>query len=138
MRSKQILKTLLLFILGGAGYFTLEILYRGHSHWSMAICGGVCLVLIHYVNKRIRIAPLAVRAFIGALIITCTELITGCIVNIWLKWNVWSYSNLKINFLGQISLRYSLMWLVLSGFICILCSFTEKRLLKLKQNKQKT
>ena len=54
------------------------------------------------------------QAVISALIITTFEFITGCIVNLWLGWNVWDYSELPCNLLGQISLFSSIVWVGLS------------------------
>lgn len=31
------------FSVGAAGYSTLEVLARGHTHWTMAVLGGICL-----------------------------------------------------------------------------------------------
>ena len=51
---------------------------------------------------------------IGGTIITILEFITGCIVNLWLGWNIWDYSELPYNLLGQISLFSSIGWVGLS------------------------
>ena len=53
--------------------------------------------------------------FIGSTIITVLEFITGCIVNLWLGWNVWDYSNLPLNLLGQICLPFSTLWYFISA-----------------------
>ena len=55
---------------------------------------------------------------IGGTLITIAEFITGCIVNLWLGWNVWNYTTL--DFLGQISVGSSILWFFLSGFGIIL------------------
>lgn len=47
---------------------------------------------------------LAKQGIIGACMVTVLEFITGCIVNIWLGWNVWDYSNMPLNILGQVCL----------------------------------
>mgnify|MGYP007072511315 FL=1 len=41
-REKEYLKCALLFLIGGALYYCIEILWRGHSHWTMAVVGGIC------------------------------------------------------------------------------------------------
>ena len=51
------------------------------------------------------------QIFIGVLIITGSEFLVGCIVNLWLGWNVWDYSGLPGNILGQICILYILLWL---------------------------
>ena len=51
----------------------------------------------------------------GAIIITLLELIAGIIVNIILGWNVWDYSNLPGNLLGQICPQFTVLWFLLSA-----------------------
>lgn len=62
---------------------------------------------------------LAKQGVIGACIVTVLEFITGCIINIWLGWNVWDYSNMPLNILGQVCLPFSLLWILLS-IVCII------------------
>ena len=45
-KYKELLKCALLFLIGGALYYCIEILWRGHSHWTMAVVGGICFVVI--------------------------------------------------------------------------------------------
>lgn len=47
-------------------------------------------------------------------IVTLLELISGIILNVWLKLDIWDYSNLPFNFMGQICLPFSLAWVLLS------------------------
>ena len=42
------------FAAGGLGYGGLELLWRGRTHWSMLLCGGVCAVLIYLIAGRER------------------------------------------------------------------------------------
>jgi hypothetical protein len=67
---------------GSSLYYLLEVLLRGFSHWTMAVCGGLCLLLIYYMNRRLASEPLIFRALLGALIITAVELVAGCILNL--------------------------------------------------------
>lgn len=113
------IKNFILFLIGGFIYVLLEIIYRGYSHWTMYILGGICFLLIGYINKFLSWqTPVLLQMVIGDVIITLLELITGVIVNIVLKWNAWDYSNLKYNILGQISLQSSICWYFIS-FIAI-------------------
>ena len=41
---RKISKYLFFWALGGALYYTFEILFRGFSHWSMYVLGGICVV----------------------------------------------------------------------------------------------
>lgn len=123
-------KVPLLFLGGGVGYYLLEVIFRGHSHWSMAICGGLSLVGIYYINKKFRKRSYAFRAFWCSLLITAIEFIAGCIVNLWLGWNVWSYSSHYFNLFGQISLLFSCIWFFLSLGVCLIISFVEQKATK--------
>lgn len=67
---------------------------------------------------------------IGAIIITALEFIVGVIVNLILKWNIWDYSMLPFNILGQISLPFSLIWFLLSGIIIIVDDYLRYKLFK--------
>ena len=58
--------------------------------------------------------PLWQQMLIGTAIITGLEFVTGCIVNLWLGWNVWDYSNVPLNVFGQICLPYILLWAPIS------------------------
>ena len=107
------LHALLLFFIGGVGYMTMEIVFRGYTHPSMGICGGVCLILIAYANQRLIRFPLLLRGLAGCAIITAVEFVTGCVVNLLLHWNVWSYANQPGNLLGQICPYFSLLWFLL-------------------------
>lgn len=51
---------------------------------------------------------------IGGGIVTVLELPTGLVVNVWLHWGVWDYSNMPLNLWGQICLPYSLLWVLIS------------------------
>ncbi len=113
-------KYLFLFLLGGFTYFYIEILFRGHSHFSMIICGGLAFVCCGMLNQVIpRKLSFVTQLILSCLIITILELLTGYIVNIKLGWAVWDYSDMPYNLYGQICPAFSLIWLILSS-ICIL------------------
>lgn len=111
---KQILKYMALLITGGVLYIVIEFLWRGYSHWSMFFLGGVCFVCLGLINEDIPWEmPLWQQILIGVCIITILEFVVGCIVNLWLGWNVWDYSNLTGNFLGQVCPQYIVLWIPL-------------------------
>lgn len=115
-------KYLFLFLVGGFTYFYMEIMFRGFSHFSMIICGGIAFILCGMLNQFPGFRPsLITQMLLSAIIITGLEFITGYIVNMHLHWNVWDYSDLPYNLYGQICLAYSLIWLVLS----LLCIFFD-------------
>ncbi len=112
--NQIIIKYIILFIIGGNSYFYVELLWRGYSHITMFFLGGLCFVLIGLINEILVEMPLLIQQGISSLIITILELVFGLVFNILLGMNIWDYSNLKFNFMGQISLRYSILWFFLS------------------------
>ena len=108
---------MLLFLIGGSLYTWLEVLCRGYSHWTMFILGGLCFVVMGLLNeyKFTWKQSLVAQSIISAVIITVLEFITGCIVNLWLGWHVWDYSELPFNLFGQICLYFFLLWIPLSA-----------------------
>jgi uncharacterized membrane protein len=107
---------LLLFLIGGTLYAFIELFWRGFTHWTMFLLGGFCFVIMGLLNeyKFSWKESLLKQSVISAVVITIFEFITGCIVNIWLGWAVWDYSELPFNVLGQICLYYFLLWIPLS------------------------
>ena len=115
MKQSKIKKYEFLFFVGATIYVIIEKLYRGYSHWTMFLLGGICFIALGLINEMIPWnMPLLLQMFIGGMIITVLEFITGCVVNLWLGWNVWDYSELPCNLLGQISLFSSIGWVGLS------------------------
>ncbi|MCH5184991.1 MAG: hypothetical protein J1F64_02580 [Oscillospiraceae bacterium] len=117
-----------IFCIGAGGYTIIELLYRGYTHWTMTLTGGICLLLLYRIFRRMRGRSLLVKGLAGAGVITCVEFAVGCIVNIYFKWNVWDYSGMYMDILGQVCLYYSCMWFLLSCVIAAITDFTEKRL----------
>ena len=115
MKHSKIKKYEFLFFVGATIYVIIEKLYRGYSHWTMFLLGGICFIALGLINEVIPWdMSLLLQMFIGGAIITVLELITGCVVNLWFGWNVWDYSELPFNLWGQISLFSSIVWVGLS------------------------
>ena len=114
------LRPLILFVIGGLIYILIELVARGRTHWTMFIVGGVAFFLIGFINEKYKKMPLAKQMLIGALVITALEFACGCIVNLWLGWGVWDYSNMPLNLLGQICMPFTILWFFLSAVGIIL------------------
>ena len=115
MKQSKIKKYEILFFVGATIYVIIEKLYRGYSHWTMFLLGGICFIALGLINEVMPWdMPLLLQMFVGGVIITVLEFITGCVVNLWLGWNVWDYSELPFNLWGQISLFSSIVWVGLS------------------------
>lgn len=114
---KNLFKYLFLIALGGSIYCGIEVLYRGYSHRSMFLVGGICFLLIGLINEVLEWDMwFEQQIFIGLTSVLTIEFLAGCIVNLWLGLNVWDYSNLPMNLLGQICLPFALLWIPI---ICI-------------------
>lgn len=114
MRQRRTLDCCKIFAAGGAVYTAAELLWRGHSHWTMTLTGGACALLIHLANRRMQERSFLLRCCAGCGIITAMEFSVGCVVNLALGWNVWDYSDMRFNLLGQICLLYCVMWFFMS------------------------
>ena len=114
----KIKRKLLFFLIGGAGYGIIEILWRGHTHWAMLVAGGICFMIFSYVAKAFKRRSLLFKAYLCAVAVTGVEMVFGFIFNMTLGAAIWDYSNQPCNFMGQICLLYSLLWGVL-GFVFI-------------------
>ena len=67
----------------------------------------------HKVLEWLDSQPLAIAALAGALIITVYEFAVGCIVNLRYGWNVWDYSAIEVNLLGQVCPVFTGIWFAL-------------------------
>ncbi len=124
------LKYILLFFIGGYTYCGIELLFRGFTHISMLAAGGICFILIGSMNEAFpRRISLLSQMVLSAVIITAVEFLSGLIVNVWLGLNVWDYSKLPYNFMGQICLLYANIWFVLSLAAILLDDFLRYFLL---------
>ena len=98
------------FILGGMAYGLMEVLFRGHTHWSMVITGGACVLTLYLIMDWTMNLPLVVAALAGAGIITFYEFCVGMLLNVSFGWHVWDYSSMPGNILGQICPLFTGLW----------------------------
>lgn len=125
----RIEKHVILFAIGGMAYFFLEVLVRGYSHYTMFLCGGACFLCCGLLNENVKIKMSFVSQMVlSSLIITALELTTGLIVNVWLKMDIWDYSNLPYNFMGQICLFYSFLWFLVSSVAIVMDDYLRYKL----------
>ena len=108
-------KYIALGITGGLLYILIETAWRGYSHWTMFALGGLCFLALGLINEVLPWEmPLWQQMLLGACIVTVLEFLTGCIVNLWLGWDVWDYTGMSGNILGQICPQYFILWLPVS------------------------
>lgn len=119
---RNTLKFLFLFSFFGSVYCLLETVFRGWTHESMFIVGGICGLIIYAVTVGTRL-PMWSKWVVCGAAITCVELIAGLIINVWLGLSVWSYKEHPLNIYGQICPLFSLIWVAISipaSGICLL------------------
>ena len=113
----------IIFVIGALGYAIVELLWRGHTHWTMMLTGGACLTLIYKTERRYFAAPRWKRCLVGAQLITLFELAVGFLVNILLGWAVWDYSDQPLNLFGQVCALYFALWFLLCLPVTRLCAW---------------
>jgi uncharacterized membrane protein len=116
-----------IFVIGESGYSLIELFWRGYTHWTMSITGGLCFLSIYKLNTRMLKASFWKKCLASTSLITGIEFVCGCVINRWLKWDVWNYQAQRLNFMGQICLIYSCLWFLLSIPTLCLCNFLKKR-----------
>lgn len=90
---------------------------------------GACFLCCGLLNENMKIKMSFISQMVlSALIITALEFITGLIVNIWLKMDIWDYSQLPYNFMGQICLLYSIFWFLVSSVAIVLDDFLRYKI----------
>ena len=113
----KIWKNAVIFYLSGGLYVGLELLYRGRSHGSMFLAGGLSALLIGRLNEVRPRLPFFFRALTGAGIITMVELGTGLLVN--RDYRVWDYRTRRFHLWGQICPAFTLIWVFLAGLVLL-------------------
>lgn len=113
---------------GGSTYCALEVIWRGYSHWTMLVLAAVVFIAIGAMNEVWSWqTSLALQVAAGTALATELEFITGCIVNLRLGWDVWDYSDMPGNLMGQICPQYTLLWAALVLVAIILDDYIRWR-----------
>lgn len=131
---KRMRELLFLFLLGGCIYYSFEILFRGFSHWTMFVLGGVCLCFIWLQGVLLNWTdPLWTQIIRCIVFVTSLEFISGIVLNKWLHLNIWDYSELPYNLFGQICLQFMIIFsgfcflgIIISGYLMYFMFQEEK------------
>lgn len=122
---------LIFFLLGAYLYGLIEVLFRGYTHPTMMVAGGVSLCFIRLISQtKLRFIY---KCLICGIIITAIEFLFGIIFNIILHLNIWDYSQQPFNILGQVCPQFLGIWCLISGVALFLSKLIEKELLNKKQ-----
>lgn len=106
-----------IFMICAIGYGAIEILWRNKTHWTMILCGGISGNAIIAITRILSDFDTIFQSIISGLAITLVELSAGIILNIKQGKKIWDYSSLAFNYKGQICLRYSIYWVIISYFL---------------------
>lgn len=135
---REFFKLTIITIIMGIAYLFTEIIYRGGSYWQMALVGGTAGTLTGLASNGTKWnLPLLLQGLIGMVICTLCEFAGGCYFNLYLNCNLWDYSNLPLNFLGQICIYYSIAWFFLSFLVIFLYNFIRWRFFKEERQRYK-
>lgn len=111
---------MLLWSWGGTVYFLLEVAFKtltGHPErisWTMLVVAILLTIPVERAGEQLPWAvPLWLQALCCAALVTAVELAAGCVINLWLGWDVWDYTAMPGNLWGQICPQYSAIWWVL-------------------------
>ena len=77
----------------------------------MFLLGGFCFIQLGLINEFLPWKmPIELQAVLGAILITINELIVGLIVNLGYGLNVWDYTNMPFNIMGQVCIPFTIIW----------------------------
>ena len=115
-RAGHLLRHAVRWLMGGVAYGGIEIFYRGYTHWTMIVLAAALCVPLDLANDTIIEwdTPLWLQALMGGSIITAAEFASGLILNVWLGLDIWDYSDLPGNLLGQICPQFWALWCLLA------------------------
>jgi len=131
----RIYKDLVLIFVMGMFYMVLEGLWRGWTNISMLLVGGICAFLTGRLNEQNIFSNMKMwqQCFVGTIITLIIEFISGLILNVWLGFHIWNYSNTWGNVYGQICIPYSILWFLLMPFCIFVDDYLIYRLFQEKK-----
>lgn len=122
------MKHLTIFGLMGIMYVCIEVFFSAitgmqwrlvgqSSIWMFLVGGYLGLAVGFYSNIKKRYIKYPFDVLVGASLITFIEFVSGCILNLWLGFNIWDYSKSAFNLLGQIDYIHSICWILITPLI---------------------
>lgn len=111
---REFKRDLIIFIVFGLTYVICEIVWRGHSYFSMFLLGGLCGLIIGHLDEWSPKMNIIIQMIISSMIVVTLEFLFGYILNIKLGLELWDYSNQPFNILGQVCPQFAFLWFLLS------------------------
>ena len=109
-RLRNIITHCIFGLIAGGIYLAIEIIWRGHTHWTMLPLSAIIFVMAGLLDEYKISFSFWTQVIIGTLIATALEFIAGLILNIYFKLGIWDYSNMPFNFMGQICPQFTVAW----------------------------
>lgn len=108
---RKVSEYIFLWALGGSIYYLLEMGFRGFSHWSMFVVGGLALCFCTYQGEVMHWTEgLWIQLIRSVVFVTALEFITGILVNKYFHLAVWDYSDQPFNLWGQICIPFMILF----------------------------
>ena len=120
--EREVMHLLKTFLIGAIGYPALELLWRRRTHPSMALAGGMAMLLIRRVSRLQ--AGLLPRSLLCGAGITAIEYVVGRAWN--RTYRIWDYRRQPLNLHGQICLPYAAAWCGLSAIVLTVMDASRK------------
>ena len=73
-------KNAVFFTIGSIGYGIIELLWRGRTHWTMLLAGGVCFSFFSFAAEKFKKYSIFMRTIICAFAITIIEFVFGFVL----------------------------------------------------------
>lgn len=117
--KKKLIPYAVIFAVSGLIYTSLELIWRGHTHWTMFLCAGLCgLVMANINNNWLEFdTDFRIQVFVSALMCSTFEFFFGIIFNG--DFSIWDYRGTwgTIHALGdQVNILFFGIWVLISLF----------------------
>lgn len=115
------LRAAIIFLIGGSAYICIEILWRiihrsEPTHWTMFLLGGLSFFFISKINDKFPEKTVSMKkCLLATSLILSLEFSFGCALNIWLSMDIWDYTHLPMNIMGQVCLPFAGAWYILAA-----------------------
>lgn len=117
-KKNKFIPYIVIFIISGFIYVTLELIWRGRSDWTMFLCAGLCGLVMANLNNHLLSfnTDFRIQVLVSTICCTFTEFLFGIAFNG--DFTIWDYRNTwgTIHWLGdQVNILFIGVWLVISA-----------------------
>lgn len=126
------------FLAGAILYSSIEMMWRGRTHWTMAVLGGIVYMILNSISVHTPGMSIAVKSILGSGVITLLEFLFGLVLNIKMGLKIWNYENIGYNILGQICPKYTVYWFILCMVAFIIIGIRNRVIAVYTSKKEQT